>query len=159
MLVHSADFDRITKNLQTKSDKIRALARAGIPTADIARYLQIRYQHARNVLVGSGLHATRRNKDAGDNSAPTATSATVGKWVRLDGAGRLQIPAELMQAAGIAGDDQVHVRVSGDTVEILSQRAALERARRIVSKFVPQGISLVDELIAERRREAEREGG
>ena len=34
-----------------KSVKIRRLAAAGIPTADIARHLQIKYQHARNVLI------------------------------------------------------------------------------------------------------------
>ncbi|MDE2905862.1 MAG: hypothetical protein OXQ28_07230, partial [Acidobacteriota bacterium] len=34
----------------TKSDKIRALNRLGMRTADIARSLDIRYQFARNVL-------------------------------------------------------------------------------------------------------------
>ena len=46
---------------------------------------------------------------------------------------------------------------SGDTIEILTQRAAVKRARDIVRKFVPPGVSLVDELIAERRREARKE--
>jgi vacuolar-type H+-ATPase subunit H len=31
------------------------------------------------------------------------------------------------------------------------------RAQAIVRQFVPEGVSLADELIAERRREAERE--
>jgi vacuolar-type H+-ATPase subunit H len=33
----------------------------------------------------------------------------------------------------------------------------LDRARRIVRKYVPRTVSLVDELIAERREEARRE--
>jgi len=159
MYADKLDYDSITNGLRTKSDKIRALAHEGAATADIARYLGIRYQHARNVLVSSGLHATRRHKDAGDAPAPATTSPAAGDWVMLDGAGRIQIPGEMLQAAGITGGEQVHVRVGGDSVEILSQRAALERARQIVSKFVPPGVSLVDELIAERRREAEHEGG
>jgi vacuolar-type H+-ATPase subunit H len=35
----------------------------------------------------------------------------------------------------------------------------VERARAIVRKYVPEGVSLVDELIADRRREAEEEDG
>jgi antitoxin component of MazEF toxin-antitoxin module len=153
MYARNLDFDSITKGLRTKSDKIRALAREGAATADIARYLGIRYQHARNVLVSSGLHAPRRDREAGDKPA-VAMAAAAGNWVRLDGAGRLQIPAEMLQAAGMTGDEQVHVRVCGDAVEILSQRAALRRAHEIARRFVPEGVSLVDELIAERRREA-----
>ena len=41
--------------LKTKSDKIRELGRSGTPVADIARKLDIRYQHARNVLLKAGL--------------------------------------------------------------------------------------------------------
>src|ERR1700753_665808 len=36
----------------TVADKIRALATAGVPRADIARFLGKRYQHVRNVLEG-----------------------------------------------------------------------------------------------------------
>lgn len=38
-------------NLGTKSAKIRAMAKDGHKTAAIARALEIRYQHARNVLA------------------------------------------------------------------------------------------------------------
>jgi hypothetical protein len=44
--------------------------------------------------------------------------------------------------------------MSEDGIEILSRRAALKRAHSIARQFVPEGVSLVDELIAERRREA-----
>lgn len=33
----------------------------------------------------------------------------------------------------------------------------MKRAQAIIRQFVPEGVSLVDELIEERRREAERE--
>jgi hypothetical protein len=147
------DLDSITAGLQTKSDKIRALAREGVETADIARYLGIRYQHARNVLVNSGLHIRR----GGKNGAPVGEGNAVGEpvaWVNIDASGRLSIPAHLLKAAGIEGDEPVHVRASDDGIEILSRRAALKRAQTIARQFVPEGVSLVDELIAERRREA-----
>ena len=78
-------------------------------------------------------------------------------WVGIDALGRLQVPAALMTAAGISGDEPVHVRASGDGIEILSRRAALKRAHAIARQFVPDGVSLVDDLIAERRREVDRE--
>jgi hypothetical protein len=159
MQSETLDFDTITKGMRTKSEKIRALGSKGAETADIARYLGIRYQHARNVLVQSGLHTTRRDRNVDDTPGDSAHSGESGAWVEIDSVGRLQLPAHILRAAGIAGNEQVHVRVSGDAIEVLSQSAALERARQIVSEMVPPGVSLVDELIMERRREAERENG
>jgi predicted nuclease of restriction endonuclease-like RecB superfamily len=46
------EMDEATKGLLTKSSKIRQLAELGATRSEIARYLQIRYQHVRNVLVG-----------------------------------------------------------------------------------------------------------
>jgi len=159
MYVNNNDFDTITKGLRTKSDKIRALARKGAATADIARYLGIRYQHARNVLVSSGLHARRDDKDTELVGSESAASDPAVAWVRIDALGRLQIPASLMKTADIMGDEPVHVRASENKIEILSRRGALKRAHAIAKQFVPDGVSLVDELIAERRREAGRENG
>jgi bifunctional DNA-binding transcriptional regulator/antitoxin component of YhaV-PrlF toxin-antitoxin module len=154
-----ADFDLLTQGFTSKSDKIRALARHGALTADIARYLDIRYQHARNVLVQSGLHnklkgaddESRNSADTGAGRVPKST------WIEIDDLGRLQLPAGFMEAAGIRGGQQINVRVSDDGIEILSKRGALQRAQEIVGEFVPPGVSLVDELIAERRREANRD--
>ena len=159
MRANYVDLDSVTKGLRTKSDKIRALAREGIATADIARYLNIRYQHARNVLVASGLHARRDDQDGESAGAGPPVPGDVGGWVRMDAVGRIQIPVAAMKAAGIEGDEPVHVKVTGDGLEIISRRAALRRAHEIARRFVPEGVSLADELIAERRREASRENG
>lgn len=45
----------IIHGLQTTADKIRALANAGYDRVEIAKFLDIRYQHVRNVLLRSGL--------------------------------------------------------------------------------------------------------
>jgi hypothetical protein len=45
----------ITRGLGTTSDKIRALARACYDRTEISKLLGLRYQHVRNVLVGSGI--------------------------------------------------------------------------------------------------------
>jgi hypothetical protein len=41
----------------------------------------------------------------------------------------------------------------------MSLPASVRRAQAIVRRFIPPGVSLVDELIAERRAEAKREDG
>jgi len=48
-------FDEVTAGLETKSDRIRALATAGYLRTEIASLLRIRYQHVRSVLVAAGI--------------------------------------------------------------------------------------------------------
>ncbi|HVV94391.1 MAG TPA: AbrB/MazE/SpoVT family DNA-binding domain-containing protein [Hyphomicrobiales bacterium] len=162
--MNAAELDQVVQGLHTKSDKIRALGRRGVSTADIARYLDIRYQHARNVLVDSGLHPSRH--DATVDISAEAEPAQAGKagsdfagWIDLGPQGVLRLPATLLESAGIREGAKVHVRLNGDAIEILSPRAALKRAHDLVRGAMPVGISLVNDLIKERRREAKREEG
>ncbi len=154
-------LDEIVQGLSTKSDKIRALGRRGISTSDIAKYLGIRYQHARNVLLDGGLASTRRQDVNVDSSASAESEIrlvdTRPVWIDVDEEGRMQLPLHLCEAVGIEKGTRVHVRVNEDAIEILSQRAAVKRAHDIVREFVPPGVSLVDELIEERRREVQKE--
>lgn len=152
MQSQDVNFEKVTAGLKTKSDKIRALARQKVPTADIARYLDIRYQHARNVLLRSGLYKSGKNEQGQGDPANSATSA----WVDVDANGRLVLPADLRAKAGLT-EGRVHVRLSDDGLEVLSREAALKRAQRIAAEYIPPGRSLVDEFIADRRREAANE--
>lgn len=151
MQAEKIDLDKVTAGLRSKSEKIRALSRHGVPTAEIAHYLNIRYQHARNVLIEAGLHRTADD----DADAPVKTPARFA-WVDLDASGKLVVPTELLAVAGL-GPGAVHVRLTNDGIEVLSQKAALARAQAIAAPFRRPGVSEVDELIAERRREAQRE--
>ena len=45
------EMDAAVSGLRTKADKIRKLNELGVERAKIATYLDIRYQHVRNVLV------------------------------------------------------------------------------------------------------------
>ncbi len=47
--------------------------------------------------------------------------------------------------------------LQGKEARLKPARIAPEEARKFVRKYVPRGDSLVDELIAERRKEARRE--
>lgn len=73
---------------------------------------------------------------------------------RVDGQGRVVIPAVIRHALGMEPGDPVTVRIVDGEIRITTRRAALERARAAVMAATQGRRSLVDELIAERRAEA-----
>jgi bifunctional DNA-binding transcriptional regulator/antitoxin component of YhaV-PrlF toxin-antitoxin module len=151
--------DEIAAPFRTKADKIRALSKAGYSRAEIARHLNVRYQHVRNVLVDeerlTGRTTTRVSSDAvrhaqeSQHLYPTKT--------RLETDGRVAIPQEFWRAAGLEENDSVMVSIEGEVICLMSLPASIRRAQEYVRRLVPEGVSLVDELLAERRDEARRE--
>lgn len=71
--------------------------------------------------------------------------------------GRVVIPASFRKALGIRAGDEVILRMEDGELRITTMKRQIERAQRLVRKYVKPGVSLVDELIAERRREARNE--
>lgn len=71
--------------------------------------------------------------------------------------GRIVIPAEMRRRLGIEIGDQVNLEHRGDSLTVTSSQAALRRIQKRLQKAIPPGVSLVDELIAERREEAKNE--
>ena len=153
-----SDLDRrhmgeLTSEVRTKSDKIRRLAAAGYARADIARYLGIRYQFVYNVLSGP------QPKAAADPASPEpAEPASRWVWTTVGKGGVIRLPVAVLESMGVAEGDQVQLALDGDIVRILSRAAALREAQELVRRYVPEGVSLADELLAERRVEAAREG-
>ena len=76
---------------------------------------------------------------------------------KIDSQGRILIPADIRRAAGLNVGDQVMLRVERDEVRVFTRASATRRLREIAARYHVPGRSLVDELIAERRAEAERE--
>ncbi len=77
--------------------------------------------------------------------------------VKVTDGGRIVIPAEFRRELGICVGDTVLVRLVDGELQVFTPRQGIKRAQEIVRKYVPEGVSLVDELIAERRAEAARE--
>jgi AbrB family looped-hinge helix DNA binding protein len=77
--------------------------------------------------------------------------------VRVNEDGRVLIPASYRRALGIKAGDEVILRMEDGELRITTMKRRLERAQRRVRKYVKPGVSLVDELIAERREAAKRE--
>jgi AbrB family looped-hinge helix DNA binding protein len=77
---------------------------------------------------------------------------------KIDKAGRILIPAKLRAELNVEPGDPVVLETSGDELRVRPYRLAIREAQAIVRKYIPdRNRSLVDELIAERRKEAERE--
>ncbi|MEQ7156640.1 hypothetical protein [Brevundimonas aurifodinae] len=147
------DPHQIAAGHPTISDKIRALNSAGFPRAEIARVVQRRYQHVRNVLEAD------RQKESASSEAP-ATRAEVGSasLVRMEVLrdGSVVVPADILRHLGVPPGGVVLGHVDGEQVRLLSGRASLRRARELVANLVTQGSSMADELVRERREEARR---
>ena len=136
--------------LPTTAAKIRALAAQGHPRAEIARALGIRYQHVRNVLMRD----QEKAKTAG-KTVP-AGAAMPGK-IAVARDGTVVLPASVTNALALKGGDVLFVRICDGEIHLLNKTAVARRVQARVREFVPEGISLVDELIADRRREVEAE--
>ena len=76
---------------------------------------------------------------------------------RVNENGRLVIPASFRKALEISPGDEVILRLEDDELRITTLKHRIARAQRNVRKYVKPGVSLVDELIAERRAAARKE--
>ena len=77
--------------------------------------------------------------------------------VQVGEKGRIVIPAEIRQALGIKVGDSIDLSLENDELRISTRRARLRRAQERARRLIPPGVSLADELLAERREEAKRE--
>lgn len=68
--------------------------------------------------------------------------------------GRLQLPADLRRQLELSVGDSLQIEVVDGEIRLLPMRTAIKRMQERMRKYVPEGVSLVDELIADRRREA-----
>ncbi|MBA2449263.1 MAG: AbrB/MazE/SpoVT family DNA-binding domain-containing protein [Chloroflexi bacterium] len=76
---------------------------------------------------------------------------------KLADGGRVVIPAEYRKALGLRTGDTVIMQLDDGEVRLFTLDRAIRRAQELVRQYIPEGRSLSDELIAERRTEAARE--
>jgi antitoxin PrlF len=77
--------------------------------------------------------------------------------IRTGEKGRIVIPATMREALGIADGDVLDLQVVDGELRIATLKERLRRAQEHVRKYVPAGVSLADELSAERREAAKHE--
>ncbi|MFM2099904.1 MAG: hypothetical protein RLZZ366_1443 [Pseudomonadota bacterium] len=76
---------------------------------------------------------------------------------KIYGGGKMAIPADVRKALGIKDGDRVTLDIEDGRLTVKTQAQLIKEIQAYFKSFVPEGVSLVDELIAERRAEAARE--
>lgn len=76
---------------------------------------------------------------------------------KIDSQGRILIPAAVREAMKMQPGGHVAMYLDDEGLHLVTSHLAFGRTRRELAKHVPRGVSLADELIAERRAEAARE--
>jgi antitoxin PrlF len=73
---------------------------------------------------------------------------------RIEGKGRVVIPASFRSALGLKIGDEIDLRIEDNEIRMSTLQSRLAKSRQRLRKFVKPGRLLSDELIAERRRAA-----
>ena len=68
--------------------------------------------------------------------------------------GRVQLPADVRRQLDLSDGDALQIEVIDGEIRLRPMRDAIRRIQERMRKYVPEGVSVVDELIADRRREA-----
>jgi len=76
---------------------------------------------------------------------------------RVDGQGRILIPAEYRRALGMAEGTPVTLRIQEGVLQVITLAEAIRQIQETAAKYNPDGRSMVQELLDERREEAARE--
>ncbi len=148
-------MDALCAGLPSKSAKMRRLAAAGFKRAEIARYLGVRYQFVYNVLAAAAPVALATPSAGRAKAAAARDEPARCAWAGLERGGRLEVPAAFLEALGLSAGDRVQLVLEGDSLRVLTHDAALRELQAQAEPFVPDGASLVDALLAERRAESD----
>ncbi len=84
------------------------------------------------------------------------TSGTVSQ-VRVDSAGRVVIPAALRDRFGITPGQELILREEDGAIRLQTFAQAAKAVQAEFARYAVPGVSVVDELIRDRREEAKRE--
>jgi AbrB family looped-hinge helix DNA binding protein len=71
--------------------------------------------------------------------------------------GRIVIPAQMREALGIKIGDSVELRIQDHELRISTRAARIRRAQERIRQVISPGVSLSEELSAERREAASHE--
>jgi bifunctional DNA-binding transcriptional regulator/antitoxin component of YhaV-PrlF toxin-antitoxin module len=78
--------------------------------------------------------------------------------LHTDSQGRIILPSWWRKKEGVDPSTEICVAVTEQGALVLETREqGLRRARALMRKYIPEGVNLSDEFIAERRAEARRE--
>lgn len=78
-------------------------------------------------------------------------------FITMASDGQLVIPAAMRAEIGLAEGGELIARIENGAMVLEPIDVAIRQARNMVRTYIPEGTSLVDEMIAERHEDASRE--
>jgi AbrB family looped-hinge helix DNA binding protein len=76
---------------------------------------------------------------------------------KMGQSGRVVIPGEYRRRLGLKSGDEIIMHLDDEGLHLYTPAQAVARAQALVRRYVPEGRSLSDELISQRRDEAAHE--
>ena len=77
--------------------------------------------------------------------------------VEMSENGRVVIPVDIRKQLGFVAGQPITLEIEGDALRLMTRRARIRAAQARAAQYLPKGVRIEDELIAERREEARRE--
>ena len=126
-------MNALTSGVKHKSDRMRILERNGVPRADIARFLGVRYQQVRNTLEGDKRtgYSPNLNESLSASCAveqDVVSSSDSVHSVPLEADGSLRVGSELVTKAFGANFKALQVAIVHDGLFITTADAIVQRA-------------------------------
>ena len=104
-----------------------------------------------------GAKCSKSQKAAAAPAAPEPDAPAGRMVLKVGRDGRLLIPAAIREAMKLEPGGTVMAWLEEGELRLLSPRMGMERAQEMVRRYIPEDVQLADELIEERRYEAQRE--
>ena len=134
------EMEAIVAGVPTKSEKIRLLHRAGVAKADIARFLDIRYQHVYNVLLREK-KPTAQGQPADEQTEQQVFQVKLGTGLKMT------LPPEFAESEGLEAGDVVICRRDPDGLKIMSSAAAADYLRTVLRQRLPEQADMLEALL------------
>ena len=151
------ELEKTLAGCKTVAAKIRALAAAGYPRAEIARLLGKRYQHVRNVLEEPGPPTLPPMAVDGMTEAdvkPFEYKPPHTYFLSVEADGSVVLPPEVLKALGSGPGGLIVADLSEEMFTLVSGKTGIQLIRKRMSEPYPPGLLGSEELIEDRRREA-----
>jgi AbrB family looped-hinge helix DNA binding protein len=101
--------------------------------------------------------ARRYTETEGARPEPIDQQAPDAVQLRVESNGRVVIPAEFRMAMELGEGGKVTARIVDGELRIITPVIALRKLREMGRRLAPEGLTVVDEFIAEKRRDSELE--
>lgn len=153
----SSDLEALLQGHKTVAGKIRALAAAGYPRAEIARILGKRYQHVRNVLEEPGppkLASMAADGMAEADAKPFQYTPPHTYFLTVEANGSVVLPSEVLKALGAGPGGIIIADLGEESFTLVSGMTGIRLMKARQAQPPPPGTLASEDLIEERRREA-----